>query len=71
MKEYIERIPDDSEEIITAIMEKFGTQVTEIKQEKTSTKKPSTKKKRTTPKEKLITPIGLVNGRILTLMQES
>lgn len=52
MKEYIVRIPEDSEEIITAVMEKFGVQATEIKK-KTSTNKPATKKKKTTSKEKI------------------
>jgi hypothetical protein len=45
MKEYIVRIPEDSEEIITAVMEKFGVQATEIKKKKTPAKKPVSKKK--------------------------
>ncbi len=53
MKEYIVRIPEDSEEIITAVMEKFGVEATEIKQKKTSTKKSASKKKKATPKEKI------------------
>ena len=52
MKEYIVRIPDDSEEIITAVMEKFGVQATEIKKKKTIPKKPASKKKKATSKEK-------------------
>jgi hypothetical protein len=52
MKEYIVRIPEDSEEIITAVMEKFGVQATEIKKKKTPAKKPVSKKKATS-KEKI------------------
>jgi len=52
MKEYIVRIPEDSEEIITAVMEKFGVQATEIKKKKILAKKPVTKKKKATSKEK-------------------
>ena len=53
MKEYIVRIPEDSEEIITAVMEKFGVEATEIKKKKTATKKPASKKKKSTSKEKI------------------
>ena len=53
MKEYIVRIPEDSEEIITAVMEKFGVQATEIKKRKTPAKKPVSKKKTAKPKEKI------------------
>ena len=53
MKEYIIRIPEDSEEIITAVMEKFGVQATEIKKKKTPAKKPVSKKKTATSKEKI------------------
>ena len=53
MKEYIIRIPEDSEEIITAVMEKFGVQATEIKKKKIATKKPASKKKKASSKEKI------------------
>lgn len=53
MKEYIVRIPDDSEEIITAVMEKFGVQATEIKKKKTISKKSASKKQKATSKEKI------------------
>ena len=42
MKEVIVRIPEESEEMLTAIIEKFGAQIEEVKQKK---KKNSGKKK--------------------------
>ena len=53
MKEYIVRIPEDSEEIITAVMEKFGVEATEIKKKKTAAKKPATKKRKAASKGKI------------------
>lgn len=53
MKEYIIRIPEDSEEIITAVMEKFGVQATEIKKKKKSSIKAVPIKKKATSKEKI------------------
>lgn len=53
MKEYIVSIPEDSEEIITAVMEKFGVKAVEIKKRKSSTKKIASKKKSTTSKNKI------------------
>lgn len=53
MKEYIVRIPEDAEEVITAVMEKFGVKATEIKKRKTSSKKIVSKKKTPTPKNKI------------------
>ena len=45
MKEYIISIPEDSEEIVTAVMEKFGVKATEIKKRKPTAKKTTPKKK--------------------------
>jgi len=53
MKEYIVRIPEDEVEIITAVMEKFGVQATEIKKKKIPAKKTVTKKRKSTSKEKI------------------
>jgi hypothetical protein len=53
MKEYIISIPEESEEIVTAVMEKFGVKATEIKKTKSPVKKASPKKKKTTSKEKI------------------
>ena len=45
MKEYIVRIPEESEQVVTAVMEKFGVKVTELKKGKVIEKKmPSVKK---------------------------
>jgi len=53
MKEYIISVPEDSEEIVTAVMEKFGVKATEIKKKKLPSKKPVSKKKTATSKEKI------------------
>lgn len=53
MKEYIISIPEASEEIITAVMEKFGVKAVEIKKRKSPTKKNTLKKKSTTSKKKI------------------
>ncbi|MEO6894619.1 MAG: hypothetical protein ABI136_06245 [Ginsengibacter sp.] len=53
MKEYIVSIPEDSEEIITAVMEKFGVKAVEIKKTKSPTKKTASKKKSTISKKKI------------------
>lgn len=53
MKEYIISIPEDSEEIVTAVMEKFGVKAVEIKKRKPSTKKTALKKKSATSKKKI------------------
>ena len=53
MKEYIISIPEDSEEIVTAVMEKFGVKATEIKKRKPTAKRTTPKKKKATPKNKI------------------
>lgn len=39
MKEFLIRIPEDSEQIITAVMEKFGVKTSEVKTKKIPAKK--------------------------------
>ncbi|HET7115201.1 MAG TPA: hypothetical protein VFI29_01840 [Hanamia sp.] len=53
MKEYTISIPEDSEEIVTAVMEKFGVKIVEIKKRKSPTKKTTSKKKTTNSKKKI------------------
>jgi hypothetical protein len=53
MKEYIISIPEESEEIVTAVMEKFGVKATEIKKRKAVPKEATPKKKKATSKEKI------------------
>ncbi|MEP7230038.1 MAG: hypothetical protein ABI691_07285 [Ginsengibacter sp.] len=53
MKEYIIKIPDDSEEIVTAVMEKFGVKTIEIKPKKRIVKKTTSKKKKPSSKKKI------------------
>lgn len=53
MKEYIISIPEDSEEIITAVMEKFGVKAVEIKRKKPSGKGTILKKKPGNSKNKI------------------
>lgn len=53
MKEYIVRIPEESEQVVTAVMEKFGAKVTELKKRKIIVKKTSTRKKATLSKKKI------------------
>ena len=45
MKEYIIRVPEDSEQIVTAVMEKFGVKATELKKRKAPSKLLSKQKK--------------------------
>lgn len=71
MKEYIVKIPEDSEGIITAVMEKFGVQATEIKKKKTLAKNLFLKRKRLFQKKKLIILICLGSGKILILMPKN
>ncbi|MDQ2719510.1 MAG: hypothetical protein M3Z26_07095 [Bacteroidota bacterium] len=53
MKEYIISIPEESEQVVTAVMEKFGVKTTEIKKRKTVSKKASSPKKKTLSKSKI------------------
>lgn len=53
MKDYIISIPEDSEEIVTAVMEKFGVKAIEIKKRKSPAKKIISKKKKITSKKKM------------------
>jgi len=53
MKEYIIRIPEDSEQVVTAVMEKFGVKATELKKRKVAPKKASPKQKKTLSKSKI------------------
>lgn len=53
MKEYIISIPEDSEHIVTAVMEKFGVKAIEIKKRKVAPKKNLTSSKKTLSKNKI------------------
>lgn len=53
MKEYIIKIPDDSDQVVTAVMEKFGVKATELKKRKAVTKKAFSKQKKTLSKSKI------------------
>ncbi len=53
MKEYKIRIPEGSEQAVTAVMEKFGVKTTELKKRKTTPKKVLSKKKKTPSKSKI------------------
>ncbi len=50
MKEYIIRIPEDSEQVVTAVMEKFGVETIRVKE--TKKLKPS-KQNKVSAKEKI------------------
>lgn len=52
-KEYIISVPQESEEIVTALMQKFGVKATKIKKKKTPAKKGSSNKKKISSKEKI------------------
>ncbi len=52
-KEYIISIPKESEQVITAVMEKFGVKATEIKKRKAVPKRVISKQKKTLSKSKI------------------
>ncbi len=39
MKEYLIKIPDDSQYVVTAVMERFGVKASEVKKKKTTGRK--------------------------------
>ena len=53
MKEYIIRIPEDSEQVVTAVMEKFGVKATKLKKRKAAPKTVLSKQKKTSLKGKI------------------
>jgi hypothetical protein len=53
MKEYIVRTPEESEQVVTAVMGKFGVKVTELKKRKIIVSKLSTRKKTALSKDKI------------------
>lgn len=53
MKEYIIRIPEDSEQVVTAVMEKFGVKATKLKKRKVAPKTVLSKQKKTSLKGKI------------------
>lgn len=53
MKEYIIRIPEGSEQVVTAVMEKFGVKTTELKKRKAAPKRALPIMKKTLSKSKI------------------
>ena len=53
MKEYIVRIPEEYEQVITSVMEKFGVETTELKKRKKLPLKISSAKKKNSSKVKI------------------